>query len=129
MSVTLEEIALFAEIIGGAAVIITLVYFAIEMRRNTKAIRSATHQQQVDTTVVLHTAVANDGELATLISRANDDYSSLDPSEIIRLQFLCTSYFNMWNYQHSNMEKNYLIRMPGTYGIRGCRYCSTATLE
>ncbi len=103
-----ETIGVFAEVVAAVAIVVTLVYLVIELRRNTAATQSATHQQQVDTTVALNTNVSNDPQLATLIARANDDYTSLEPSEQIQLQYLYTSYLNMWHYQYSNKQKKFL---------------------
>ncbi len=102
---TLEQFALIAEIVGGVAVLITLVYFLVEIRRNTEAVRSSTHQQQVDTTVTIHSNVSNDPALAKLIAKANENFKSLDVGEQLQLLYFYTNYFNMWHFQFTNMKK------------------------
>lgn len=42
---TIQDSGAIAELIGAAAVLVTLVYLAIQTRMNTKALRAQTHQQ------------------------------------------------------------------------------------
>ena len=102
---TLEHFAAIAEVIGAVAVVVTLVYFIVEIRKNTEAVRASTHQQQVDTTVTLNSGVSADPQLAALIASANTDYESLKPGEQLQLHYFYTNYFNMWNAQFTHRKK------------------------
>jgi len=103
--VNLEDLGNVGDFVAAIATIVTLIYLAIQIRQNTAAVRSSTHQQQVDTTVAMHTNVSNDPALAKLITKANSDFSSLDESQQLQLLYFYTNYFNMWHFQYTNMRK------------------------
>ena len=103
---SLEQLAQLAEIAGGIAVLITLVFLLFEVRRNTTVTRSTAQYSQVDAIVAVNLAVATDPIIAPLITRANDDYSSLTSEEQLRLQTLYVNYFNLWHASYwNNREK------------------------
>jgi len=93
----IQELGAIGELVGGVAVIATLIYLAVQVKQSTAAMRSVTHQTQVDSQVAVNSSIANDPALAALIAKANEDYSVLEPSEEIRLQFLFINYFNLWH--------------------------------
>lgn len=47
MNEKLQQYALIAEIVGGIAVVVTLIFLAFEMRANTQAMRAATYDSLV----------------------------------------------------------------------------------
>ena len=104
----LDQAALIAEIIGGIAVLATLIFLVIELRRNTEATRSATQQTQVDSIVAVNLSVANDPMLALLITKGNEDYASLTNSEELQLQTYYVNYFNLWHSAYWNSRKKLL---------------------
>ena len=62
------------QIIGALGVISSLTYAAIQIRRNTRAVRAATYQQLA---ISLVSDLAKNGELCDLILRAGDDFAAL----------------------------------------------------
>jgi hypothetical protein len=115
----LEQAALLAEIIGGFAMVVTLIYLAIEVRRNTAATRSATYQAQTDSTVALQAVLANDPELAALIPKANEDIDSISPGEHLQLQYFYTSHFNLWHSAFLNKQEGLLSEPAWNVWHRG----------
>ncbi len=105
---SLDQAALLAEIIGGAAILLTLVFLVLELRRNTAATRSATHQTQVDSTVGLQAMLVNDAALAGIILKANADISSITSEDNLRLQYLYQSHFNLWHSAYWNKREGLL---------------------
>ena len=101
-----DALGAISEIVGAGGVIVTLVYLAVQVRHNTSAVRSSTHQTQIDSTVPLNGAIAADGNLAALIAKANQDYESLAPGEQIQLQFMYVNYFNLWHSAFWNHKEN-----------------------
>jgi len=113
-----EDLGNVGEFVAAIATIATLIYLAIQIRQNTAAVRSSTHQQQVDTTFAIHTNVSNDPDLAKLITKANSNFSSLDDSQQLQLLYFYTNYFNMWHFQYTNMRKGLSTKTRGEYGTR-----------
>lgn len=68
--------------------------------------------------------ISENSEVSELIVRANDDFGSLTPAELIRLQFVFYNHFNQWLYAYESQERS-LMEEPMWRGIiRG--YCSLA---
>jgi len=78
---SLQEWAAFAEIVGAIAVVLTLVYLAIQVRQNTKAIQS-TNAITVHTNIQdLARGPTDDRELGGIILRAMDGTHELKPED------------------------------------------------
>jgi hypothetical protein len=61
---TLQELGSLGEAVGGLAVIVSLVYLALQIRQNTVALRSASYHQAAEQTWSALLAAAQDAELA-----------------------------------------------------------------
>jgi hypothetical protein len=108
MKLTLERWALIAEVIGGLAVIVSVIYLAFEVGQNTQATRSLTHQQMFDTTTTINQSVSNDAQLAELLARANKNYEELSDGEKNQLTFLWVNWFNMWHSGYADYQAGFL---------------------
>ena len=104
----LEEVALFAEIVGGIAVLVTLFYLVIEVRRNTAATQSAAQYTQIATISDWDLSLVHEPGLPELIAKANDDYSSITPAEQLKLQGYYVNLFNLWHAAYWNWKKGLL---------------------
>ena len=105
----LEEVALFAEIVGGIAVLVTLFYLVIEVRRNTAATQSAAqYTQQIATMSDWNLSLVHEPGIPELIAKANDDYSSITPAEQLKLQGDYVNLFNLWHAAYWNWKKGLL---------------------
>ena len=97
MKISLERWALIAEITSALAVVLSVIYLGLEVRQNTFAMKSLTHQQMFETTSSLNQSIANNRQLADLLARSNKNYSELDDGEKNQLMFLWINGFNMWH--------------------------------
>ena len=104
----LEELALFADISGGIAVIATLFYLVIEIRRNTVASQSSAQSTQIATVSDWNLSLVHKPYLSDLILKANEDYSSVTPSEQLKLQGYYVNMFNLWHAAYWNRKKGLL---------------------
>jgi len=105
---TLDQLASIGEIVSGVAVIISLVYLAIQIRTNTEAERSATYQSIVSDFGALNNTMASTPELSHLFVEAMENYLQLTSDQkarISQLFFQCFRYFENMFYQH---KKGYL---------------------
>jgi hypothetical protein len=105
---TLDQLGSISEIIGGLGVIISLVYLALQIRKNTEAERTATYQAIVSDFGALNNTMASSPELSHLFVQAMEDYHQLSSNEkarISQLFFQCFRYFENMFYQH---RKGYL---------------------
>lgn len=105
---TLDQLASIGEIVSGIAVIISLIYLAIQIRTNTEAERSATYQSIVSDFGALNNTMASTPELSHLFVEGMENYLQLTPDQKARISqifFQCFRYFENMFYQH---RKGYL---------------------
>ena len=81
---TLQELGGLGEFIAAVAVVISLAYLAVQIRRTTGAVRSATEQAQVDAHVRNLALLVQDPELTRLLHRGASD-EPLDENESRRV--------------------------------------------
>ncbi len=84
----LNDLANLGQIIGALAVVISLIYVALQIRQNTNAIRSAAAQTVHEHFATWYRLVAADPELSQIVVNGLRDYSSL--SEMERARFIAT---------------------------------------
>ncbi len=96
-----EAIGAIGEIVGGAGVIISLLYLATQIRGDARAKRGATiHEQSQALSGFMHTLATNT-ELSDVYFRGIQDFSCLKGSELPRFSALFAYLFRLY-------EDNYL---------------------
>lgn len=71
---TLQETA---QILGGIGVIASLIYVAVQIRNNARAVRAATYHQVSNTFISLWDSLARDSETLSVVLRGGRDFASL----------------------------------------------------
>ena len=87
---SLEDLGNIGEFVAAVAVLVSLIYLAVQIRQNTKAVRTASYHQAAEQTWSSLLTVAQDPSLAEIMSRANVG-QDLPPTDRIRLGALDTS--------------------------------------
>lgn len=77
----LETLAQVGEFVGGISVIATLIYLAIQIRGNSRAVRSAGAQQTHDTLIQAYFQLASDTKLNRIVRLGTQDISTLNEDE------------------------------------------------
>lgn len=93
----LTQLANIGEFIGGLAVLITLVYLAIQLKQGTTALASNRHHEMLDLVLKNNfSPVSESREYAEFIATAPENPESLD--EIVWLRFVYYAYgtYAMW---------------------------------
>ena len=82
-----------------------MIYLAIEIRQNTRAVRSASYQSFTDSINEPNRMCCEDAELREILAKAFDsDYQSLSQDEQIRVGYLWLMVFRVYEsfyYQHT----------------------------
>ena len=78
------ELANYAEVIGGVAVLISLIYVAIQIRQNTAVVRTSNYADLSFKVSEFNQLIAENGELADIYVRGTESYTSLNEIEKIR---------------------------------------------
>jgi len=105
---TLDQLASIGEIIGALAVVISLVYLAIQIRSNTEAERTSTYQSIVSDFGAMNNTMASTPELSHLFVQAMENYHQLSSDQKARISqifFQCFRFFENMFYQN---KKGYL---------------------
>ena len=84
---TIQDLGSMGELIAAVATVATLVYLAIQLKQNTRALRSQTFQQSSMDMSLTANAISSDGELAKIVVKASDSLDDLSPEERIRFHF------------------------------------------
>jgi hypothetical protein len=80
----LDDLANIGQVIGAIAVVISLIYVALQIRQNTNAVRSATAQTVHEHFARWYHLVAANDELAKIVANGLRDYGSLSEHERVR---------------------------------------------
>jgi hypothetical protein len=85
--VTIQDLGSLGELIAAAATIATLAYLAVQVRQNTRALRSSTFQQISMDMSLAADAIAREPDLAAIIVKASPGLGGLTPEERVRFHF------------------------------------------
>ena len=83
-----------AEILGAFAVLITLFYVALQIKRNTEEIRSSNYHGVTDSFNEINLAVANNSDLARVFRLGNEVYEKLSEEEQTQYAFFYACRFS-----------------------------------
>ncbi len=92
-----EAIGAIAEIVGAAAVVITLAYLAIQIRNGTRVARSATRQAIAEMSMSMGTDLVADKELTVALLK---DFKSEELDEADWVRLLARNYIAMRHYEN-----------------------------
>jgi hypothetical protein len=91
-----DAVSAVAESLGALGVIITVAYLALQIRQNTRTVRSAAQQSMFDNVHSLRLVLCQDPELASLLIKANESFDSLTAEEDLRFQTFAGALFGEW---------------------------------
>ena len=93
---TLQALAQIGGVIG---VIASLIYVAIQIRNNARAVRASAYQQLAANTSAHWSVLAQNGDLTDILLRGMDDFHTLSGLEKARFRF--NSMANLRNYENA----------------------------
>jgi hypothetical protein len=97
---TLQQVA---QILGGIGVIASLIYVAIQIRSNARAVRAAAYQQLSASIALPWAELGRNQEHCNFVLKCCKGMSGLTPEEVVRFQFNMMGYMrgyeNGW-FQH-----------------------------
>ena len=83
MNMNIGELANYAEVIGGVAVLISLIYVAIQIRQNTAVVRTSNYADLSFKVSEFNQMIAGNDELADIYIRGTESYQNLSEIEQI----------------------------------------------
>jgi hypothetical protein len=97
MNMTLQETA---QILGGIGVIASLIYVAIQIRNNARAVRAATYHQVSNTFITHWDSLAHSPETLSVMLRGGKDFASLS-GHVEQSRYYLTSMATMRRFENA----------------------------
>ena len=91
---SIQEMGAVGELIGGIAVIFTLIYLAIQIRQNTRIMRAASHHSVNELGVNINLALGTDPEASRILLLGSANYTELDPQQRLMFHLMMRANFS-----------------------------------
>ncbi len=92
------ELGAIGELVGGAAVLATLIYLAVQISGSRQALKTQTHHNLLMAGQRPTELMLADAELADIVTRGHDDPTALSPGEWQRYSAYVFMMINAWEY-------------------------------
>jgi hypothetical protein len=99
--------AAVAEIVGAIAVVISLIYLALQIRAQTNLSRLAA-QHEVSKGIREASLLFATEDISGLFARGNNDFDSMPEAELVRLIVAITNLFRVWEEAFSEARDGHL---------------------
>jgi hypothetical protein len=101
----LEALANLGELVSAIAVVLSLIYLAVQIRQNTKAQRAESYSRALDRIATIQGRLSEDSQLADILLKGATDPRAMTPRE--RVQFTWVFYemfgaFEFMFYENRN---------------------------
>ena len=107
MKTVLEALGNIGDFVGGLAVVVTLIYLALQIRqnskqieRNTQVVAASAFQDLTELVVESNSHIAGDRDFAELRIKARSGISQLDEIDQLRVLASMSSLFRMFENHH-----------------------------
>ena len=98
-------IATIAEVVSAVAVVLSLIYLALQIQQSNIESKASTLHQYLTTQTIANNVVGENGEIADLVVRANENFAELSASERVQLQFVFYNHFNQWLFAFESQKR------------------------
>ena len=106
-----DAIGAIAELIGGAAVLATLVYLSMQVRQSNRQEASQSVQIALETFIGSYAALTEDENKARTYIAGVQDYENLEPVQQAmfhsQMQGLANGYYTVWTLHENGMLSDY----------------------
>ena len=97
---SIEQISYLAQIVASVGVIVSLVFVGLQIRQNTGALQRNEHNSTMEQWTVLRQAIAQNREVAELMTSGLSGERALDAADQLRLEQMLQEYawasFHVW---------------------------------
>jgi len=104
----IESMANFADVIGGAAVIVSLIYVGIQIRRNAKSSQSQTSQAAHESLANVSLEMAKDSDLSSFLRKGMIAFDELSEDEQFQFVILLTTTFRRYENIFYQYKRGFL---------------------
>ena len=100
-----DAIGAIGELVGAAAVVVSIIYLAVQIKQNSRLVRSSGYQTAVQVANEVMESLSSDPETSRIFERAQESYDDLSPDELrtARAMFLRVfMYYEAFFYQYKD---------------------------
>lgn len=98
---SLEELSYIAQIVGSVGVVLSLVFVGLQVRQNTAVLQRNEHNSTMAQWTVIRTAIAQNRDIAELMTAGVGGERELDAADQLRLEQFLGEYawaaFHIWD--------------------------------
>jgi len=94
----LQSLANLGEFVGAIAVVISLVYLALQVRQQNRSLRTENYARALDRIAAIQSGLGRDSELSRLLAKGVADASRLSPPERIQLTWWFYETFGAFEF-------------------------------
>ncbi len=105
---TLQDLSLLAQIVGGAAVLASLIFVGIEVRLNSAITRAQVHQQLSDTFTAYLETLAGHANIVAVGTSSKAGLAKMTDDELLRFSFLMAGLFKIWENAFHQYKNGFL---------------------
>ena len=91
---SLEDLGNIGEFVAAVAVVVSLIYLAVQIRQNTRSVRTASYQALTTSMSNYLETISRDREAASMFLRGLEDPGKLDDEDALRFVTTCMNVFN-----------------------------------
>ena len=102
----LQSLSNLSEIISGIAVVITLIYLALQIRQSTRAVQTENYARALDRLSAMQSTMAQSADLSLLMSRGLSDISRLSALEKTQFNWIMLEAFGAYEFMFHASETN-----------------------
>jgi hypothetical protein len=96
-----EQISYLAQIVASVGVVVSLIFVGLQIRQNTGALQRNEHNSTMEQWTVLRQAIAQNREIAELMTSGLSGERALDAADELRLEQMLQEYawasFHIWD--------------------------------
>ena len=98
----------YGEFFGAFAVVVTLIYLAVQIRQNTRATMAESRYSAGQTNTEVCLAIATDPEFSDIWRRGLADLSTLSVEERFRWNYFAYASWDSWEIAHTQWRRRML---------------------
>lgn len=125
---TIEQLGSVGEFLAAIATLVTLIYLAVQIRQNTRAVRAASHHSVTDSFNHINTVIGTDPGAARIYRLGLEGLENLNEDEQFSFAFLMLGYLRVFEtlyyqrgigaaeeqlYQSEQNSLRWAFRYPG----------------
>jgi len=109
---SLEDLGNIGEFVGAIAVVLSLIYLAVQIRQNTKTVRTSTYQEVLDYSSRFNELVLANPHIERIWRVGRFDFDQLTEDERPQFRLLIGQLFNIYEtmllqYQRGTLDQEY----------------------